>query len=366
MSVTVPSTAARNRAAPTITVGAARVLLVDDSMVVRSVLERIIGTHAHFDICGSLGSAADAVTFLKTASVDVVILDVEMPDGSGLDALPDILYHGGDARVLVLSSSCEEGGPAALRALSLGACDTLAKPGRTSFSGSFAEVLLTRLAQLVQPDESGAPLPDIPDTPPAPPPDPRAEMNCVAIGASTGGIPALHTFLGELDRRVDAPIVITQHLPAVFIPYLVKQLAQTTGRMVRLAETGMKLENGHVYIAPGEGHLTVENGVNGAQIRIISDKLDLRYMPAVDPMFASVAEIFGKRALGIVLSGMGNDGCRGAEKMAGCGAAVYAQDADSCVVWGMPGAIARAGLATAILSPERIAAQVSALWKGAI
>ena len=345
----------------------ARVLLVDDSIVVRSVLERIIGGHGDFAICGSLGNAADAVTFLRNDIADIVILDVEMPDRSGLEALPDILKYGGDARVLVLSSNCGEGGTATLRALSLGACDTLAKPGRTSFAGSFAEVLLTRLAQLAQLNAQVTPpagkLEFSP--PPSLPPAPSQDMKCIAIGASTGGIPALHAFVSALGVPVDAPILITQHLPPVFIPYLVQQLGGSTSRKVLLGMTGMRLLPNHIYIAPGDGHLTVEHSAKGGQIRILGDKAGSRYMPAVDPMFASVAAVFGSRALAVILSGMGNDGLAGADKLVAVGASVFAQDAGSSVVWGMPGNVARAGLASAILSPTDIAGRVSGLWEGA-
>jgi len=338
-----------------------RVMLVDDSMVVRSVLERIIGTHSEFDVAASLASAVDAVEYLKKNSVDIVILDVEMPDRSGLDALPDILRYGGEARVLVLSSICDEGGPAAVRALSLGACDTLAKPGRSSFAGSFSETLAKRLRQLTKSRAEGYVASEELSSPVTEPE--QGPFHCIAIGASTGGIPAILSFLHALDPIVSAPILLTQHLPESFIPFLVRQLDSSNLRPVVLAENGMWLEQGKIYVAPGKGHLTVEKAFSGARIVIVSDSQNTRYMPAVDPMFRSVAEAFGKQSLAVILSGMGNDGLLGAQKMRASGAHIYAQDPRSSVVWGMPGQIARSGIAAGVMEPEKIANHFNKIWK---
>ena len=341
-----------------------RIMLVDDSLVVRSVLERIIGTYKEFDVVASMASAINAVEYLKENSVDIVILDVEMPDRSGLDALPDILQHGGEARVLVLSSICEEGGPAAVRALSLGACDTLAKPGRSSFAGSFSETLTKRLRQLTKCRSEGYVATEELSSPIAEPE--QGTFECIAIGASTGGIPAIQSFLNGLDQAVSAPILLTQHLPGSFIPFLVRQLDSANTRPVVLAENGMWLEQGKIYVAPGEGHLTVEKAFSGARIVIVSDSQNTRYMPAVDPMFRSVAEVFGAQSLAVILSGMGSDGLLGAQKMRAVGANIYAQDPKSCVVWGMPGQIARAGIAAGVMEPAKIAKHFNNIWKAKV
>ncbi len=337
-----------------------RIMLVDDSMVVRCVLERIIATHADFEVTASMASAAAAVAFLKTNRVDIVILDIEMPDRSGLEALPDILAYGRKARVLVLSSICEAGGPAAVRALSLGACDTLAKPGRNSFAGRFAETLAARLRQLTNEKVRNSPGPGAMRA--LRPESARGRFNCIAIGASTGGIPALQAFLSGLDSMVNAPILVTQHLPATFIPFLVRQLGSVNARLIELAKTGTRIEQSTIYVAPGEGHLTVEMSSTGPRIRISNDSHNSRYMPAVDPMFASVAQVFGRNSLGVILSGMGNDGTQGAHTMRAHGATIYVQDAESCVVWGMPGQAARAGLACGIMPPAQIAAHLNTIW----
>ncbi len=341
-----------------------RVLVIDDSLVVRSILERIIGGHDGFELAGSLASAIDAVEFLKKNNVDIILLDIEMPDRCGLDALPDILAECGAARVMILSSACEEGGPAAMRALSLGACDTMAKPGRSSFAGNFSSMLIDRMQQLVRSNlNEGKPVETIVMSIPQ---EPQGQPGCIAIGASTGGIPAIHTFLENISPAIDAPMLLTQHLPETFLPFLVRQLQKFTDRRVMLGQQGMKLERSHIYVAPGHGHMTCERVGSQVRLSIIPGAMPSAYTPAVDPMLASVASVFGRDALAIIMSGMGQDGLLGVEKMAAQGAQIFVQDAQTSVVWGMPGVVARAGFANAIMPVDRMARHINQLQKAVI
>jgi len=337
----------------------ARIVIVDDSLVVRSVIERFIAAADGLEVGASLSNAPQALNTLRSEPADIVILDIEMPHRSGLDALPDLIAVAPGARFLVLSSHCAEGAPATIQALALGACDTLAKPDRNTYSRAFGAVLIDKLTALV---EAGRPdMADRLHLVPRPKPM-RSDLQCLAIGASTGGIGAIHNFLHALDPRVDAPILITQHLPEPFVPFLVRQLNDLGLRPAHLAEQGMRLARGHVYVAPGDAHLSCEPAGTGARIVLLDHWPNSPYRPSVDPMLLGVARCFGATGAAIMLSGMGQDGLAGAEAIADKGGPIYAQDPDSSVVWGMPGAVAKAGLASAVLPPEAIARFIADCW----
>ncbi len=337
-------------------------MLVDDSLVIRSVLEHMIERSQDFQIVASVANAREALDFLVHDTVDVVILDIEMPVMSGLAALPDILERGKDARVLILSSNCEEGGPAAVEALALGASDTLAKPGRARFGGTFSEVLNDRLRRLGHAKRAKRKASEYVRVAEqrhkveAPNPSRDKALDCIAVGASTGGIPSMQALLRGLDEEISAPILLTQHLPDAFIPFFARQLGAMTSRKVHVAEADMPVHPNHIYLAPGQGHLTLyRDKAKRVRIRILEGPVESGCEPSVDPMFSSVAEIYGGRACAIVLSGMGRDGLHGARELHGRGIPVLAQNPESCVVWGMPGAVVRDGIASAVLTPDAMA-----------
>ena len=336
-------------------------MLVDDSLVVRSVLERIVDSQPGMHVCAAFASAGDALSWLANDRADVIILDIEMPGMNGLAALPHILNEASHARVLVLSSNCVEGGPAVIEALALGATDTLAKPGRGSFSGQFTDVLVQRIRSLAAGPASSvrqrtvrlapvaAALPEVGAGP----------LACIAVAASTGGIPAFASFLANLDRSIAAPILLTQHLPDAFIPYYAQQIAMASKRTVHVAATGQRLQPRHVYLAPGDGHIMVTRVGRHAEILIDTRVVANGCCPSADPMFASVGDVFGISAAAVVLSGMGRDGAEGAARLRAAGGRVLAQAPESCVVWGMPGAVANAGTADAVLNPDAMAVLLS-------
>lgn len=346
-----------------------RVMLVDDSLVVRSILERIVDQTAGLQVCASVASAHEALTVLAREPIDVVVLDIEMPGMNGIDALPHILNRAANARVLILSSNCIEGGPAAIEALALGASDTLAKPGRGSFSGRFAEVLTERILSLGQQREIPA-VARIAYRPPAPAApvaiDAEQALECIAVAASTGGIPAFTNFITHLDPRVTAPILLTQHLPDAFMEFYAKQIATMTKRTARVADAGMKVEPNHIYLAPGDAHLTVVGIGRHREIALDRRPVENGCCPSADPMLASVAEVYGTGAVAVVLSGMGRDGANGAAKLKAAGGTIFAQAPESCVIWGMPGAVAKAGLAAATLNPDAIALMLGSYIHGRV
>lgn len=345
-----------------------RVMLVDDSLVVRSILERIVDQRPGLKICASVASAHDALDYLAREPVDVVVLDIEMPGMNGIDALPHILERAEKARVLILSSNCVEGGPAAIDALALGASDTLAKPGRGSFSGRFAEVLTERIMTLGHQRDFPAPIPVAERPAPAPAAalaiDTDQPIECIAVAASTGGIPAFANFLANLDPRITAPILLTQHLPDAFMEFYAKQIATMTARRVRVAGAGMVVERGCIYLAPGDAHLVVVANGRRREIALDHRVMDNGCCPSADPMLDSVADVYGKGGVAVILSGMGRDGVIGAARLKAAGGTIFAQAPESCVIWGMPGAVAKAGISAATLNPDAIALMLGSFLPG--
>jgi two-component system, chemotaxis family, protein-glutamate methylesterase/glutaminase len=330
-----------------------RVMIVDDSVVARSVFGKMLASQKGVKVVCSVANAEKALAYLAKHTVDIILLDIELQGRSGLDALPDLLSTGKNARILVVSSFVERNGVAAIKALSLGACDTLAKPSRVGYFGEFARQLTEKVTRLGHHRQRRSKLPEAPKL--ANKGDIELRMpGCIAIGASTGGIPGIYKILENLDAKIDCPIFVTQHLPAAFMGFFARQLASVTQRTVKLAEVGTEVLSNTIYLAPGDGHLHVE--LKGDILVIASAKPDKqsRYCPSVDIMFGSLTAVYGNRMLAIVLSGMGNDGAKSAEALVRNGGQILVQDKSTSVVWGMPGAIARQGFAAAALSPEGI------------
>jgi len=334
----------------------ARVLIVDDSVVARSVIGRMIEATERFMVAGAVSDARAALAFLASHQVEIILLDIEMPGINGLTALPDILAIGKGAKVLIVSSSADDGAAATVQALALGAADTLVKPGVGAFGGRFADVLEERLSRLV---EAPAELHLV-----APPRTVVSDdFDIVAIGASTGGIHALSQLLRAIPPSFQVPILVTQHLPASFMSFFAAQLAVLGNRPCDVATDSMRIRPGRIVVAPGDGHMRIVRTSDGAAIRLSTEKSLSGCMPSVDPMFESLAEVYGSRALAIVLSGMGRDGCDGAKYLADAGAQIVVQDRESSVVWGMPGAVANAGRANAVLPPDEIGKLVASRRK---
>jgi two-component system chemotaxis response regulator CheB len=306
-------------------------------------------------------TAQHALEVLGTERVDVILLDLEMPGMGGLEALPKLIEKGQGARILVVSALTADGAEHTLTALSLGAADTLPKPDGRSFHGGYRDILLGKIREV---GSAGAASPDALPAPPKPialaRPFPGKPPRALALGASTGGVHALATFFGALPRRIGIPILVTQHLPSAFIPYFARQLKTVSGRDTLLATEGMPAEPDRILIAPGDAHLAFRSEAGRLIVRLDQSPAASGCMPSVDPMFASLAEEIGDRALGVVLTGMGRDGARGAARIVAAGGAILAQDEASSAVWGMPRVVAEAGLASAVLPPEDIAGLVGA------
>lgn len=330
--------------------GIARILIVDDSVVARAVIGRMLDASDRFMIAGAVADAQAALAFLQKNRVDIILLDIEMPGVDGLTALPDLIAASQGARVLIVSSSCAEGAAASIQALTLGAADTLVKPNAGNLVGKFADVLEEKLTRLIDGGERvpGPIAPYVHSTALA------DDFDIVAIGASTGGIHALSLLLRAIPASCQLPILITQHLPPSFMPYFAAQIAVLAGRPCVVATDHMRVERGRVVIAPGEAHLRCVSMGDGAALRLTTERSATGCMPSVDPMLQTVADVYGSRALAIVLSGMGRDGTDGARQINRVGGTVIVQDQASSVVWGMPGSVAATGVADAVLAPDEI------------
>jgi two-component system, chemotaxis family, protein-glutamate methylesterase/glutaminase len=335
-----------------------RVMLVDDSKVVLSVFSRILEADPRIKISAQMHSISDALAYLDSNQVDVILLDIQMPDRSGLDALPEILTAGNGAKVMIVSSIAEQDGPAAIKALELGACDALAKPGRTGYRGQFAEVLIERVVSLGQSErekigavkqkQANATIRAI------------SKPTCIAVGASTGGLPAIYTLIGKLDKSVNCPIFITQHLPEAFMTFFAKQLSAATSRKVIVPANGEIVQDYTVYVAPGDADLGLIMQGDALCIKLLPRRPENIYCPSVDVMLENIALFYGSDALAFICSGMGNDGLKGARELSKVSATIVAQDSESSVVWGMPGSVVRDGTSTYILDPNQLVSAINA------
>jgi two-component system chemotaxis response regulator CheB len=290
------------------------------------------------------------------------VLDLEMPGAGGLKSIPRILAAAAGAKVMIVSSLAEDGAEQTVAALALGAADTMPKPGTGRFNGKFSEILLGKLKALGHAAQHGPQTaeersPGVRGALRAMPTDP---IDLLAIGASTGGIHALGVLFHALPPAIGVPILITQHLPAPFMSVFARQLGAVARRTALVAEDGMPLLPDRILIAPGDAHLTLDPAGDGAMVRLTQGRSSSGCMPSVDPMLASVGAIYRSRALGVVLTGMGRDGVEGAAQLVACGGSIVAQNEASCAVWGMPRAILEAGLACAVLPPDKIARRIAA------
>jgi len=340
-----------------------RVMIVDDSVVARAVLSRVLADHDDIEVVAQAGSADSARRILDEKKVDIILLDLEMPGVCGLAALPELIQHGDGARVLIVSSACADGAASSIAALRLGAADTLLKPGAAQFTSRFGEDLVDRLRRIARPGkvepqarsaQGGTPTPQVS----------TRRLECLGIGSSTGGVHALARFFGALPTSFTTPILITQHLPAPYMPYFAGQLAEMTGRPTRLGVPGLQPQPGELLLAPGDAHMTLFKTGPVIHVRLERKRSVSGCLPSVDPMLASIGKVYGAAAVGVILSGMGRDGLIGAGELVAAGGSVLAQDEASSVVWGMPGAVANARLAQAILPPDELARRIAAWSEG--
>jgi two-component system chemotaxis response regulator CheB len=374
--------------------GSIRVMVVDDAVVVRGLLSRWVDAEPDMKITGAMRTGREAIDQFERSDPDVVVLDVDMPELDGISALPLLLAKKRDLVIIMASTLTRRNAEVSLRALALGAADYIPKPLTTrevTASPAFRRELIEKIRQLGRRHR----LPAARERDPAPAPERlrgpsivpagriapavegggatgpqlrpfgRTPPRALVIGTSTGGPQALIRLLGALGPVIDsAPVLITQHMPPTFTTVLAEHLTQASHRPAREGTDGEPVVAGTVYVAPGGRHMRVARRNGQPTIALDDGELVNFCKPAVDPLFASAAEVWGGGTLALVLTGMGVDGTRGAADIVAAGGSVIAQDEATSVVWGMPGSVARAGLCAAVLPLDGIAAKIVRVFSG--
>jgi two-component system chemotaxis response regulator CheB len=362
--------------------------VVDDSVVIRGLIARWIGSEPDMVVAASLRTGLDAVNQIDRIKPDIAVLDIEMPDLDGISALPLLLAKKRDLIIIMASTLTRRNAEISFKALSRGASDYIPKPEstrETDAAETFRHDLIQKIRHLgakVRRVATAIPLttavlerprelsPPRSSAPVAHPQLMRRAFSTqpprvLLIGASTGGPQALMTLVSEIGSVIDRfPVLITQHMPPTFTTILAEHLARTSRRPVHEAVAGETVKAGQIYLAPGGRHMRVAR--HGADVVIaLDDGPSINFCkPAVDPLFTSAIEIWQGGVLAVVLTGMGSDGMRGAKDIVAAGGSVIAQDEASSVVWGMPGAAANAGVCAAVLPLDQIAQKLVRLFSG--
>ncbi len=354
-------------------------MIVDDSAVVRGLVSRMLEADSDISVVASVGNGQIAISTLeRRKDIDVIVLDIEMPVMDGLTALPKLLKVDREVRIIMASTLTVRNAEISMKALQAGAADYIAKPTSSrEISGGqdFRRDLLEKVKTLggARRKVGGRPKPFRAQTTTVVTPARTTAMptgpvslrqpgkfapEILAIGSSTGGPQALFTLIGGLGGRDKFPIVITQHMPATFTTILADHISRMTGWPCAEGKDGEPIQKGQAYLAPGDYHMTI--GTDGPQrvIRLNQQPPENFCRPSVDPMLRSVAKIYGARSLVVILTGMGSDGLKGGQTVIQSGGTLVAQDEASSVVWGMPGAVATAGICSAVLPLKELAPHI--------
>ncbi len=343
-------------------------MICDDSAVIRGAIARMLDADPDIHVAARVANGRLAIEELSRVKVDVLILDIEMPVMDGISALQPLLKADPDLRIIMASTLTTRGADIAMRALRLGAADYVPKPSSIGAANdeSFRREIISKVKGLARlrggttARDHGAPHSEsaIVTRPPSSVP-PRL----LAVGSSTGGPQALFTLFQGLGTAVNLPVIVTQHMPATFTPILAEHITKLGGMRCAEAKDGEPLMNGRIHLAPGDKHLIVEQRDGAIRAKLSSDPPENFCRPAVDPMLRSAGKIYGGRVLVAILTGMGHDGLAGTRQVVEAGGTAIAQDEATSVVWGMPGAVARAGLCHAVLPLPRMAAKLLELLR---
>lgn len=351
------------------------VMIVDDSSVIRSILKKILETSGFITLVGEAENGSIAIERARQYQPEIILLDIEMPIMDGISALPLLLEASAKSKIIMVSTLTDTNASISIKALGRGAADYLQKPEAGLDKDIFKADLLRKIKGLgyagrngqlsnagslltgfVTKDLSAVPTPTV-----VPRALHKADVKplAIAIASSTGGPQALHILFDGLKNHMpNIPIFITQHMPPLFTKYLASSLATTNSIACYEASEGMEAIGGNVYIAPGDFHMQIKTENNKTIIRLNKDEPENFCRPSADPMLRSLEQVYGNKVLVVVLTGMGQDGLLGAKLFAEKGGVVIAQDQPSSVVWGMPGAVCEAGIASGIYPIGQIASRI--------
>ncbi|GAB77732.1 two-component system, chemotaxis family, response regulator CheB [Austwickia chelonae] len=353
-----------------------RAMVCDDSVVIRRLVSDVLAQDPEIEVVGTAVNGKNALDKIPMLKPDILTLDVEMPIMDGLQTLVEVRKTYKKLPIIMFSTLTERGAGATLDALERGASDYVTKPANV---GSLSESMEAVRSQLIPKIKSltgrVAPQPRIArpafgGAPPAgqaagstagplPTPAPGGRIDVVAIGVSTGGPDALTTVVSALPANFPVPVVVTQHMPPVFTQLFAQRLDGKAKLSVREAVQGDPVKAGQVLIAPGDWHMRFQQKANGPVVVLDQGPQENYCRPAVDPMFRSIAEIYGAHVLSVIMTGMGSDGHRGAEQIIRNGGSLIVQDEATSVVWGMPGAAVHAGLPCDVLPLGKLAETIT-------
>lgn len=336
-----------------------KVLVVDDSAFMRKAIATMLENDPDIQVVGSARDGEEGLELTRSLDPDVITLDIEMPRMDGLTALRHIMMEM-PRPVLMVSSLTTEGAEATLKAMELGAVDFIPKQlSRVSLdiirieADLIAKVKTVAMRKVRRPAPRSAKAAPVKYTPP--PAGTALKRDVVAIGVSTGGPPAVQRILSELPADFPAGILIAQHMPAAFTGPFAQRLDTVCKLTVKEAENGDQLKPGTVFVAPGGKHLRLDNKTTRLDVVVSDDPVGALYKPSANELISSVAVGVGRRGLGVILTGMGNDGLEGVRALKQRGGRALAQDDDSCVVYGMPKAIVDEGLSDEVVELESMA-----------
>ncbi len=340
-----------------------RVVVVDDSLVAREMLCQILGSDPEIEVVGTARDGMGGVEMVASLKPDLVTMDIHMPKLDGVEATERIMAFNPTPILVVSSSVHGEGIGRAFEALEAGALDVLKKPEPADWADldRIARDLIRKVkvlsnVKVIMHVRGRRPKEPAPAGPMVPLPAADG-YSVVAVGSSTGGPSALAKVLGALPAATPVPVVVAQHIAEGFVPGLVGWLAGLCKVRVRMAESGEQLRAGTVYISPTGGNLVVHR----TEIQVQPPEPSQLYVPSADTLFSSVAGTYGRHAVGVILTGMGNDGAGGLKAMRDAGAMTIAQDEKTSVVFGMPRAAIEAGAAARVLPIEGIGAAIDEL-----
>lgn len=367
--------------------GAIRVMVVDDSAVVRGMITKLLEVDPEIRVVSTVGDGQRAVDQAGRKTLDVIVLDVEMPVMDGLTAIPKLMMASPNSKILMVSKLTRINAEVSMKAMALGASDYVPKPmagHNADATAEFGHELRDKLKALgfsaYRRRTGHSPNPSTAAKAPPPRssnssggltqsrtqlisqivktsaarPEPAPKLRVIAIGSSTGGPQALFEVMASLKSDITQPIVITQHMPPTFTTILAEHITRHSGVSCSEAKHGEVLRDRHAYVAPGDYHMTFEQRGSATTIQLSQSAPENFCRPAVDAMLRSLVSIYGGAIMATILTGMGHDGLKGCELVRGAGGTVLAQDEASSVVWGMPGAVAQAGLAESVLPLKEI------------